>query len=72
MISYFVEMRADGDITPNRQIRQGCAINYKFRGIKSEIYKVNSDNTLEFICGVPGRMTKKKKRLPGKKSDFSI
>jgi hypothetical protein len=48
MISYFVEMRADGDITPNRNRAMG-ALNYKLRGIQSEICKDNFDQTLEVI-----------------------
>jgi hypothetical protein len=38
-----VEVRVDGDITPNRQTRKWCAINYKLRGIQSEICKSNSE-----------------------------
>jgi hypothetical protein len=35
MILYFVEVRADEDITPDRQAGKGCAIriNYNIRGI---------------------------------------
>jgi hypothetical protein len=52
MISYFVELRADGDITPNRRAGKGSARNYKLRGIQSEIGNATSAETLEFICGV--------------------
>jgi hypothetical protein len=59
------EVRAAGDIAPNRQARNWCAINYKLRGIQSEICTADSDQTLEFICRV---WWPRRKRLPEKKS----
>jgi hypothetical protein len=58
MISYFVEVKADRDITTSRQTRKGCGINYKLRGMQSEICKDNSDQTLEFIYRVWWRRRK--------------
>jgi hypothetical protein len=47
-----VEVRANRDITPERGAGKWCAINYKLRGIQSEICKDNSYQTLKFICRV--------------------